>query len=231
MRPSTPRLAQYWKAIFSACSTAAAPSEANRKCGSSTGTTRASASASSTTTRFPLPRRVEWATRSIWARSGGVELGDPVAERGDPQRRDGVEVAPSLDVDQLAALGRLDDDGFVVEVARHLGEAVPHDGGIPFTPRPGVDHDPPACQPPTPRRRIAGRRAEAGPARRSGDQLELFAFAVEPVAFRVVRRAPHARSRSSFGPRREPFGRSSRRRPWCRRRPFGRREPRRLRWP
>ena len=41
---STPRLAQYWNAIFSACSTADAPSDAKRKCGSSTGTTRASAS-------------------------------------------------------------------------------------------------------------------------------------------------------------------------------------------
>ncbi len=75
---------------------------------------------------------------------GGVELGHPVAERRDPQGRDGVEVAPALDVDQLAALGRLHDDGLVVEVARHLGEAVPHDGGIPLTPGPGVDHDPPA---------------------------------------------------------------------------------------
>ena len=35
---STPWFVQYWKAIFSACSTAAAPSEANRKWGSSTGT-------------------------------------------------------------------------------------------------------------------------------------------------------------------------------------------------
>ena len=42
--PARPRFAQYWNAIFSACSTAAAPSDAKRKCGSSTGTTRASAS-------------------------------------------------------------------------------------------------------------------------------------------------------------------------------------------
>ena len=40
-RPVTPRFVQYWKAILRACSTAAAPSDANTKCGSSTGTTRA----------------------------------------------------------------------------------------------------------------------------------------------------------------------------------------------
>ena len=40
VRPVTPWLAQYWNAIFSACSTAAAPSEAKRKWGSSTGTPR-----------------------------------------------------------------------------------------------------------------------------------------------------------------------------------------------
>ena len=39
VRPVTPRFTQYWNAIFSACSTRAAPSDANRKCGSSTGTT------------------------------------------------------------------------------------------------------------------------------------------------------------------------------------------------
>ena len=75
---------------------------------------------------------------------GLVELGHAVAERRDPQRRDGVEVAAALDVDQLAALGPLDDDGLVVDVARHLREPVPHHGGIPLTPGPGVDHDPPA---------------------------------------------------------------------------------------
>ena len=43
-----------------------------------------------------------------------VELGHPVAERRDPQRRDGVEVAAAVDVDQLAALGARDDDRRVV---------------------------------------------------------------------------------------------------------------------
>ena len=36
---------------------------------------------------------------------GLVQLGHPVAERGDPQRGDGVEVAAAVDVDQLPALG------------------------------------------------------------------------------------------------------------------------------
>src|SRR5690348_17493669 len=40
-------------------STADAPSDAYRKCGRSTGTTRASASDSSTTARLPLPRSEE----------------------------------------------------------------------------------------------------------------------------------------------------------------------------
>ena len=39
-----------------------------------------------------------------------VELGHPVAERRHPERRDGVEVALAVDVDELVALGPLDDD-------------------------------------------------------------------------------------------------------------------------
>ena len=38
---------------------------------------------------------------------GLVELGHPVAEGVHPQRRDGVEVAVAVDVDQLVALGPL----------------------------------------------------------------------------------------------------------------------------
>ena len=34
-----------------------------------------------------------------------VELGDAVAERVDPERRDRVEVAAAVDVDELVALG------------------------------------------------------------------------------------------------------------------------------
>ena len=43
-----------------------------------------------------------------------VELGDVVAERVDPERRDRVEVATAVDVDELVALGALDDDRRVV---------------------------------------------------------------------------------------------------------------------
>ena len=56
-----------------------------------------------------------------------VELGHAVAERRDPQRRDRVEVAPAVDVDQLVALGPVDDDRPVVGERRHLREPVPHD--------------------------------------------------------------------------------------------------------
>ena len=38
-----------------------------------------------------------------------VELGHVVAERVDPERRDGVEVATAVDVDQLVALAPLDE--------------------------------------------------------------------------------------------------------------------------
>ena len=72
---TVPRFAQNWNAIFSACSTADAPSDAKRKCGSSTGTTRASASASSTTTRLPFPSIVECAPRSSCARRASSSSG------------------------------------------------------------------------------------------------------------------------------------------------------------
>ena len=59
-----------------------------------------------------------------------VELGDAVAERVDPERRDRVEVVAAVDVDELVALGPVDDDRVVVGERRHLREAVPHDGGV-----------------------------------------------------------------------------------------------------
>ncbi len=65
---------------------------------------------------------------------GLVELGDVVAERGDPQRRDGVEVAAAVDVDELAPLGPLDDHRPVVGEGRHLGEAVPHHRDVALDP-------------------------------------------------------------------------------------------------
>ena len=60
----------------------------------------------------------------------GVELGDAVAEGGDPERGDGVEITAAVDVDQLPALAVVDDDRGVVAVGRHLGEAVPDDGRV-----------------------------------------------------------------------------------------------------
>ena len=70
-----PWLVQNWNAILMACSTAEAPSEAKRKCGSSTGTTGASASASSITARLPLPSSVVCATRSSWSRTAWSSSG------------------------------------------------------------------------------------------------------------------------------------------------------------
>ena len=133
----SPRLTQYWKAILSACSTATAPSEAKTTWASSTGTTAASASANSMTTRLPLPSSVAWATLPELVDHGGVELGHPVAERGHPQRRDGVEVPVPVDVDELAALGPLHGDRGVARVGGHLGEPVPHHGDVPGDPRVG----------------------------------------------------------------------------------------------
>jgi protease I len=57
-----------------------------------------------------------------------------VTERVDPQRRDRVEIAAAVDVDQLATLGAIDDDRLVVRIARHLREAVPHHSRIPLDP-------------------------------------------------------------------------------------------------
>jgi hypothetical protein len=65
---------------------------------------------------------------------GVVELGDAVAERAHPQGRDRVEVAAAVDVDQLVALGPVDDDGSILGVARHLREPVPHDRGVSLDP-------------------------------------------------------------------------------------------------
>ena len=51
---------------------------------------------------------------------GLVQLGHPVAEGGDPQRRDGVEVAVAVDVDQLVALGPLHHHRCLVEEGRPI---------------------------------------------------------------------------------------------------------------
>ena len=70
-----PWLVKCWKAILSACSTASAPSLAKIVCGSSTGTTAASASASSMVAVLPWPSIVEWATLSICSRRAASSSG------------------------------------------------------------------------------------------------------------------------------------------------------------
>jgi hypothetical protein len=75
VRPDTPWFVQNWNAMRSACSTAAAPSDANRKCGPSTGTTSASASASSMVARLPLPSMVECATLPACSSSAASSSG------------------------------------------------------------------------------------------------------------------------------------------------------------
>ena len=116
MRPATPRFTQYWNAIFSACSTAAAPSDAKRKCGSSTGHDAGErlGELDDDPVAVAEHRRVRAAVELVAERV--VELGDAVTERVDPQRRDGVEVAAAVDVDELVALGPLDDDRRVLGV-------------------------------------------------------------------------------------------------------------------
>ena len=71
---------------------------------------------------------------------GLVQFRHGVAERGEPKRGDGVEVAVAVDVDELSAFAALDDDRPVVGVGRHLGEAMPHHRGIAFDPTWEVSH-------------------------------------------------------------------------------------------
>ena len=59
---------------------------------------------------------------------GGVDGPDAVAVHVDPQRGDTVEVAAPFGVDQLAALGPLDDQGVVLHPPLHGGERVPDVG-------------------------------------------------------------------------------------------------------
>jgi hypothetical protein len=65
---------------------------------------------------------------------GGIELGDLVTEGGHPQRGDAIQVTSSINVDQVVAFSALDDDRGMLEIGGHLGEAVPHDRPISFSP-------------------------------------------------------------------------------------------------
>ena len=76
VRPRTPWFDQYWNAIFSACSTALAPSDGEEEVGLVDRHDAARAPrASSTTTRLPLPSIVECAPRSSCARSASSSSG------------------------------------------------------------------------------------------------------------------------------------------------------------
>ena len=77
-------------------------------------------------------------------REGGVQLGDVVTERVHPQRRDGIEVASSVGVDELTFLGALYHQRRVVSVGPHLGEPVPDHGRVALDPGPrnGPAHSP-----------------------------------------------------------------------------------------
>ena len=68
----------------------------------------------------------------------GVELGHAVTEGVDPEGRDRIEVAAAVGVDQLPALGPLDDERGVAGVGRHLGEPVPDHRRITLGPGPGL---------------------------------------------------------------------------------------------
>ena len=112
-------------------------SAAKRKCGSSTGTTGARASANSITTVLPLPSMVEWATFAACsaraASSSGTQWPSVLTQREEIA----FEVAPAVLVDQVAPCALLDHQGCVAGVGRHLGEPVPDHCGIALDPGPG----------------------------------------------------------------------------------------------
>ena len=56
---------------------------------------------------------------------GRVDLRVAVAVDVAPERRDAVDVAPAVDVDQVGALGALDDERLLLHPAALLGERVP----------------------------------------------------------------------------------------------------------
>ena len=120
------------------------PTRRRRRTGSagrSTGTTRASASDSSTTTRLPFPSIVECAPRSSCCRIASSSSGTRCPRVLTQSDEIAVEVAVALDVDQVVALGPVDDDRVVAGERRHLREPVPHDGGVTSDPVVG-GHEP-----------------------------------------------------------------------------------------
>ena len=56
---------------------------------------------------------------------GGVDARVAVPVDVAPQRRDAVDVATAVDVDEVGALGALDDQRLIVDPAALLGEGMP----------------------------------------------------------------------------------------------------------
>ena len=71
------------------------------------------------------PSMVECATRSSWSRTAASIARVAVAVHVAPQRGDAVDVAPALGVDQVGALGALDDHRLLVGPSALLGERMP----------------------------------------------------------------------------------------------------------
>ena len=61
---------------------------------------------------------------------GPIDLGNPVPVHVAPQRRDAVEIASARGVDQLEALGSLDDRGLLAGMHPHGSEGMPHLVGV-----------------------------------------------------------------------------------------------------
>ena len=121
MRPSTPVLIQYWKAIFRACSTGGGPVGGEEEVGGVDGDHGGQGLGQLDHHPVAVAEEGGVGHPVELAAQGGVELGDAVAEGGDPERGDGVEVAAAVDVDELAALAVVDDDRGVVAVGRPSG--------------------------------------------------------------------------------------------------------------
>ena len=66
-----------------------------------------------------------WATRSSWSRTASSILRVPMAVDVAPERADAVDVAVAVPVDQVGALGALDDERLLVQPALLLGERMP----------------------------------------------------------------------------------------------------------
>ena len=140
MRPPTPRFAQYWNAILSALlhRGGAVGREQEVRLVDRNDRREVFGQLDDGAVAVAEHGRVRDEVELVAQR--GVELGMVVPERRDPDRRDGVEVAATVDVDDLVALGPLDDHRAIVRVGGHLREAVPHDRRVAGDPVVGGGH-------------------------------------------------------------------------------------------